>query len=396
MAVKSIALLGSTGSIGLSTLDVIRQHPERYRLSALAAGHNAERLIRQAQEFQPEIVAIYRQELASVVQSGLAGSGIRVVAGEEGVVEAATCASAQTVVSAIVGAAGLLPTLAAIQAGKEIALANKECLVMAGQLFMQEVARHGTRLIPVDSEHNAIFQVLNNGAAGCSQVPASHKVEQLLLTASGGPFRGWRRDALQKVTPEMALAHPSWRMGRKITIDSATMMNKGLEVIEAHYLFAMPAERIHVVIHPQSIVHSMVRYQDGSLLAQMGVPDMRTPIAVALAWPERIATSVAALDLPHIGALHFYAAPDAEDFPCLSLAYRALHLGGSAPAILNAANEVAVESFLAGRIGFAAIAQLSETLLERLSAPVAAASLEELLHQDLEARRLAGEWVAAQ
>ncbi|MBF0098175.1 MAG: 1-deoxy-D-xylulose-5-phosphate reductoisomerase [Magnetococcales bacterium] len=396
MAVKSVALLGCTGSIGLSTLDVIQQHPDRYRVAALVAARNADLLIKQAKIFHPEVVAIACQALVATVREGLAGSGIRVLAGPEGVLEAAAHASAQTVVSAIVGAAGLLPTLAAIQAGKEVALANKECLVMAGELFMQEVARQNTRLIPVDSEHSAIFQVLHNGATGGAVHRSFPSVQQVLLTASGGPFRGWQREALRKVTPQMALSHPSWRMGRKITIDSATMMNKGLEVIEAHHLFSVPAEQIQVVIHPQSIVHSLVRYADGSLLAQMGVPDMRTPIAVALAWPERIATAVPALDLAHMGALHFYPAPEAEDFPCLSLAYQALRQGGVAPAILNAANEVAVESFLAGRIGFVAIAQLIEVVLDRVQPVGRAASLDELLAWDQEARRLAGEWVASQ
>jgi 1-deoxy-D-xylulose-5-phosphate reductoisomerase len=395
LAVKSVALLGSTGSIGLSALDVIQQHPDRYRVSALVAARNAELLIKQAKIFHPEVVAIASQTLATTVRDGLAGSGIRVLAGPEGVVEAAGNSSAQTVLSAIVGAAGLAPTLAAIRAGKEIALANKECLVMAGELFMQEVARQNTRLIPVDSEHNAIFQVLHNGAAQGTVHRAFPAVQQLLLTASGGPFRGWQRDALQKVTPQMALSHPSWRMGRKITIDSATMMNKGLEVIEAHHLFAVPAEQIQVVIHPQSIVHSLVRYADGSLLAQLGMPDMRTPIAVALAWPERIATAVPALDLAQMGTLHFYPAPEADDFPCLSLAYQALRQGGAAPAVLNAANEVAVESFLAGRIGFVAIAQLIEEILDRLQHAGRATSLDELFAWDQEARHLAGEWVAS-
>ncbi|MBF0185338.1 MAG: 1-deoxy-D-xylulose-5-phosphate reductoisomerase [Magnetococcales bacterium] len=396
MAVKSIALLGSTGSIGESTLDVIRQHPDRYRVSVLAAGNNVEQLLRQAQEFRPDVVAIHQQHLAAAVAEGLAGSGIPVLAGAEGVSEAATWPAAQTVVSAIVGAAGLMPTLAAIRAGKEIALANKECLVMAGALFMQEIHCHATRLIPVDSEHNAIFQVLHNGQRDAAPLHPAHQVEQLLLTASGGPFRGWQRQALAKVTPEMALAHPSWRMGRKITIDSATMMNKGLEVIEAFYLFAVAAERIQVVIHPQSIVHSMVRYQDGSLLAQMGVPDMRTPIAVALAWPERIATTVPALDLAQLGSLHFYPPPAANDFPCLALAYQVLRQGGAAPCILNAANEVAVENFLAGRIGFLAIAALIDGVLTRMSPSGSSVTMEELFVLDQEARRLAGEWVALQ
>ncbi|MEO5363773.1 MAG: 1-deoxy-D-xylulose-5-phosphate reductoisomerase [Magnetococcus sp. DMHC-8] len=402
MAVKTIALLGSTGSIGVNTLSVVADHPERFRVVAMAAGRNGQRLIEQARRFRPEVVAIGQEELAGQVKDGLAGTGIRVLSGMAGVVEVARWASARLVVSAMVGAAGLEPTLAAIRAGRDIALANKECLVMAGALFMAEVARHGVRLIPVDSEHSAIFQVLCNGDREAGQAgrcaPLGRDLDRLILTASGGPFRGWSREALQQVTPAMALAHPSWQMGQKITIDSATLMNKGLEVIEAFHLFGVGVGQIQVVVHPESIVHSMVTYRDGSVLAQLGVPDMRTPIAVALAWPERIVTPVPPLDLARLGRLHFFAPPDPVDFPCLALAYQALSLGGAAATVLNAANEVAVAAFLAARIGFLDIARLVEWSMERCAGAgagsVGCGSLEEIVQTDRASRRQAEEWVA--
>ncbi|MEO5348446.1 MAG: 1-deoxy-D-xylulose-5-phosphate reductoisomerase [Magnetococcus sp. YQC-3] len=399
MTVKKIALLGCTGSIGVSTLSVIADHPDRLQVVALVAGSNGAELVEQALRFRPEVVAIYQAEMAKRVRDGLAGSGIQVLSGPEGVMAAATWESATTVVSAIVGAAGLEPTLAAIRAGKDIALANKECLVMAGSLFMAEVARQGVGLIPVDSEHSAIFQVLCNGqqvaGRGGPFALAGRTLEKLILTASGGPFRGCSRAQLQQVTPAMALSHPSWRMGRKITIDSATLMNKGLEVIEAFHLFGVAHEQIQVVVHPESIVHSMVTYRDGSVLAQLGMPDMRTPIAVALAWPERIATAVPALDLAQLGRLHFYAVPDAEDFPCLALAYRALRQGGGSGAVLNAANEVAVAAFLTGRIAFLEIARLVEWTMEELadSGVAAVESIASVLDLDARARRIAEEWL---
>ncbi|MBF0161446.1 MAG: 1-deoxy-D-xylulose-5-phosphate reductoisomerase [Magnetococcales bacterium] len=401
MAVKTITLLGSTGSIGVNTLRVIADHPDRFRVVALVAGSNGQQLIEQARRFRPEVVAIHQETQAEQVRSALAGSGCLVLSGTTGVMEAAAWATAQLVVSAIVGAAGLQPTLAAIRAGKHIALANKECLVMAGPLFMAEVTRQGVGVIPVDSEHSAIFQVLCNGRCGAEQggVLALHgqDVGQLVLTASGGPFRGWSRAALQRVTPAMALSHPSWQMGKKISIDSATLMNKGLEVIEAFYLFGVGGEQIQVVIHPESIVHSMVAYRDGSVLAQLGVPDMRTPIAVALAWPERITTTVPTLNLAQLGELRFFDKPEERDFPCLELAYRALRQGGAATTVLNAANEVAVAAFLAEKIGFLDIPCLVEWCLDQhqreTSGPAGMGSLEDILQTDRATRRQAEAWL---
>ncbi len=400
MAVKTIALLGSTGSIGVNTLSVVADHPERFRVVALVAGDNGPGLIEQALRFRPDVVAIHQIRIAESVRQGLAGTGILVLSGPEGVIEAATWPSAQLVVSAIVGAAGLEPTWAALRAGKDIALANKECLVMAGSLFMAEVARQGVRLIPVDSEHSALFQVLCNGnreiGRGGVLSLHGHDLDRLILTASGGPFRGWSRARLQRVTPAMALSHPSWQMGRKISIDSATLMNKGLEVIEAFHLFGVTAEQIQVVVHPESIVHSLVAYRDGSVLAQLGTPDMRTPIAVALAWPERITTAVSPLDLARLGQLHFFATPDPSDAPCLALAYQALGQGGMATTVLNAANEVAVAAFLAEKIGFLDIARLVEWTLEKgeIAFSGSCGSIEDIVQTDRASRRQAEEWIA--
>ena len=409
--VKAVAILGSTGSIGVNTLKVIANHPERFRVVSLVSGGRGELLIEQARRFQPEVVAIYQVERAAEVKDALADTSIQVLSGKEGVIAAATWASASMVVSAIVGAAGLEPTLAAIQAGKDIALANKECLVMAGALFMEEVAHRGIRLIPVDSEHSAIFQVLFNGRTEAGQGGPFFSVEQafdkaevqsLVLTASGGPFRGWSCETLEGVTPEMALAHPRWRMGRKISIDSATMMNKGLEVIEAFHLFGIAVEQIQVVVHPESIVHSMVSYRDGSVLAQLGVPDMRTPIAVALAWPERVATAVPALDLTQVGRLNFFPAPNALDFPCLTLAYHAIRQGGLATVVLNAANEVAVAAFLEGKMGFLDIPRLIEWAMEHVSSALSpgdpsgttgTCTIEAILQVDDETRRKSEAWI---
>ncbi|MEO5376452.1 MAG: 1-deoxy-D-xylulose-5-phosphate reductoisomerase [Magnetococcus sp. DMHC-6] len=356
--IKNIAILGSTGSIGVSTLDVIATHPDRFRAIALAAGRNSQLLIAQAKRFHPQVVAMHDIEAAREVAFELSGLGIEVLVGAEGIAAVGAWDGVHMTVSAIVGGDGLLPTMAAIRAGKEIALANKECLVMAGALFKREMEQHKGSLIPVDSEHSAIFQVLNNGQVtpklGEGVGKGGHFVNpgrqsgfrELILTASGGPFRGWSREQLAQVTPTQALAHPNWKMGPKISIDSATLMNKGLEVIEAYWLFGVELDRIQVVVHPESIVHSMVSYADGSVLAQMGVPDMRTPIAVALAWPERIAVPVKPLDLAALGRLTFFGTPDPLVFPCLGLSYQALRQGGAAPAILNAANEVAVAAFL--------------------------------------------------
>ncbi|MBF0453505.1 MAG: 1-deoxy-D-xylulose-5-phosphate reductoisomerase [Magnetococcales bacterium] len=399
MPVKNISLLGSTGSIGVNTLDVVAAHPDRFRMVALAAGRNYRLLAQQAKQFRPEVVAIWDESLKEPLLDALEGLDVEVLCGKEGVIESGRWPSAQQTISAIVGAAGLAPTLAAIRAGKEIGLANKECLVMAGDLFMEEIARAGVTLIPVDSEHSAIFQSLFNGQVGSVQttLTPSHKKEirHLTLTASGGPFRGWKRTQLQSVTPAQALAHPNWSMGRKISIDSATMMNKGLEVIEAYYLFGVAADKIQVVVHPESIIHSMASYHDGSVMAQLGAPDMRTPIAVALAWPERVLTEVPPLDLVEIGKLHFFSAPDEQDFPCLSLAFRALAKGGGLPAVLNAANEVAVEAFLEGEISFLAIPCLIEWVMEKFT-PRKPSTIEEIMKIDGEARILATSWILQQ
>ncbi|MBF0622049.1 MAG: 1-deoxy-D-xylulose-5-phosphate reductoisomerase [Magnetococcales bacterium] len=379
---QSIAVLGCTGSIGVNTLRVAALHPDRFRIVALSAGSNSALVIEQAKAFRPEVVAVNNPDSAKVVKSALEPLGITVLQGVDGVVRAAEWDGVTLVISAIVGAAGLLPTLAAIRAGKNIGLANKECLVMAGELMMAEVKRHQVTMIPVDSEHSAIFQVFHR-----QQTPQS-----LVLTASGGPFRGWKRDALTAVTPAQALAHPNWSMGRKISIDSATMMNKGLEVIEARWLFNMPPERIRVAVHPESIVHSMVTYADGSVLAQMGLPDMRTPIALALSWPERIESGVETVDLPTLGTLTFEPPPERDAFACLWLAFQALEQGGTAPAILNAANEIAVESFLTERIAFLDIPTLIEESLMTVDT-IASPSMEQILDADHTARQFAESWV---
>ncbi|OSM05162.1 1-deoxy-D-xylulose-5-phosphate reductoisomerase [Magnetofaba australis] len=378
MSVKTLSVLGCTGSIGVNTLDVALSNPDRFRIVALAAGSNWRRVVEQARQCRPEVVALFDEEAADQARAALADLKIPVLSGVEGVSEAAALESARMTVSAIVGAAGLAPTIAAIRARKDIALANKECLVMAGALFMEEIARYQVRLIPVDSEHSAIFQVFQQ----------TRWMRRLVLTASGGPFRGKRRGELVNVTPEQALAHPNWSMGRKISIDSATMMNKGLEVIEAHWLFGLPPEQIDVVVHPQSIVHSMVEYMDGSVLAQMGAPDMRTPIAVAMAWPERTQTNVPSLDLPQLAKLTFEARPDPADFPCLELAYDALRRGGLAPAVLNAANEVAVAAFLDAGLPFLTIPKVIDRTLDSLPLG-AAAQLEDVFAADHQARKVA-------
>ncbi len=358
---KSVALLGATGSIGTSTLDVLGRHPERYRVAALTANRDVAGMAALCTRLRPRIAAMGDVDAAARLARELAGAGCstEVLAGVEGLVAAATLDGVDTVVAAIVGAAGLLPTLAAARAGRRVLLANKEALVMSGRLFMDAVAEGGAELLPVDSEHNAIFQCL---PAGFRRGLEESGVRQLLLTASGGPFRETPLEALAAVTPDQACAHPNWVMGRKISVDSATMMNKGLEVIEACWLFGLPAERIEVVIHPQSTVHSMVQYADGSVLAELGRADMRTAIAHALAWPERIDAGVAPLDARSLGALEF-AEPSFERFPCLDLAYRAARAGGGMPTVLNAANEVAVSAFLDGHLPFPAIAAVIEATL---------------------------------
>ena len=388
---QNVTVLGATGSIGVNTLDVIRRHPDRYRAFALCAHSQVDKLFEQCREFEPEFAVVRDASLADELallcrNAGLATS---VRHGVEALVAMATHADVDSVMAAIVGAAGLEPTLAAAQAGKKILLANKEVLVMAGELFMHAVREHGAILLPVDSEHNAIFQSLpsdfSRGLSECG-------VRRILLTASGGPFRNTPLAALADVTPEAACAHPNWVMGRKISVDSASMMNKGLEVIEAHWLFACPPEQIQVVVHPQSVIHSLVEYTDGSVLAQLGNPDMRTPIAYALAYPERIDAGVPSLDLFQIARLDFEA-PDFDRFPCLELAYEALRAGGTAPAVLNAANEVAVAAFLDRRLPFLGIPRLIEATLKAVpSRPEG--SLADVLLADAEARRFASRFIS--
>lgn len=384
--VRKIAVLGATGSIGGSTLDVIARHPERFRASALSANADVDGLVALCRKFSPEVAIIAREDLYPALRDGLAEAApaTRAMAGADALVEVAASGLCDTVVAAIVGAAGLGSTLAAAHAGKRILLANKESIVVGGALLMQAVRASGAQLLPVDSEHNAIYQCLPSPAIGAVRHPT---VRRLLLTASGGPFRGWSRERLAQVTPEQACAHPNWRMGRKISVDSATLMNKGLEVIEAHWLFDAPPERIGVVVHPQSIVHSMVQYCDGSTLAQLGNPDMRTALSYGLAWPERIEAGVADLDLAAIARLDFQP-PDEVAFPCLRLAREALCEGPAATTVLNAANEVAVSAFLQGRLRFLGIAAVLETTLARLHER-AADDLPALLETDAHARRIA-------
>lgn len=386
MKQQNVTVLGSTGSIGVSTLDVIRRHPDRYRAFALCAHSQVDKLFEQCLEFKPQFAVMRDANLAAQLAERCRAAGLQteIRHGVEALVELSSLPEVDSVMAAIVGAAGLEPTLAAARAGKKIMLANKEVLVMAGELFMQAVREHGATLLPVDSEHNAIFQSLppdfSRGLAECG-------VRRILLTASGGPFRNTPLSELQQVTPEAACAHPNWVMGRKISVDSASMMNKGLEVIEAHWLFAAAPEKIQVVVHPQSVIHSLVEYADGSVLAQLGNPDMRTPIAYALAYPERIEAGVEPLDLFKIAHLDF-SAPDFERFPCLRLAYDALSEGGTAPAILNAANEVAVAAFLDRQLPFLGIPRLISATLAALPAGPEG-NLADVLAADADARRLA-------
>ena len=380
---KRLTLLGSTGSIGDSTLDVVARHPERFRVYALTAHRNGDKLVEQCLRFAPEVAVVGDAETAAQVEKKLraAGSKTAVTWGPQALVDVSKSDGCDTVVAAIVGAAGLAPTLAAAKAGKRILLANKEALVMSGDIFMDAVRDHGAILLPVDSEHNAIFQCLPREAE------LHGGVSKIILTASGGPFRTREPSTLANVTPDEACKHPNWSMGRKISVDSATMMNKGLEVIEAHYLFDLPGERIDVLIHPQSVIHSMVSYADGSVLAQLGNPDMRTPIAHALAYPDRVDSGVAQLDLAQVAMLTFEK-PDYQRFPCLALAMKAMAAGGVASAALNAANEVAVEAFLNRRIGFMTIAQTVDAVLNALENR-SASSLDVVLEADAAARRAA-------
>ena len=383
-APRRIALLGATGSIGSSALDVIGRHPDRFKVHALSANSDVNGLLELCQRFRPAVAVIADPSLHAALRDGLRARTLTTEAraGMAALDEIARDDQSDTVIAAIVGAAGVSSTLAAARAGKRLLLANKESVVLAGQVLMRVARAHGAQLLPIDSEHNAIFQCLpqDGGHGG---------VRRLLLTASGGPFRGRSRASLRDVTPDQACAHPNWVMGRKISVDSATLMNKGLEVIEAHHLFALAAERIEVVVHPQSIVHSLVDYVDGSVLAQLGNPDMRTALAHGLAWPERIDSGVAALDLVAMARFDFEA-PDLEAFPCLALAYAAMRAGGSAPAVLNAANEVAVAAFLDGKLPFLGIPALIEATLSALPAEPAD-DLDVLLAWDAAARRKAGE-----
>ena len=376
---KRLAILGSTGSIGVSTLDIVAEHPDRFQVVALTAGRNMALFEEQISRFCPQIVAVPDQEIAQRLQERLGPAGPRVLCGTEGLIACAVESPADMIVSAIVGAAGLEPTLAAIEAGRDVALANKETLVIAGELVMSAVTKAGCRLFPVDSEHSAIFQSLEGHRKS--------DVRRLILTASGGPFRNWSLDDLQDVTPKHALAHPNWTMGRKITIDSATMMNKGLEVIEAHWLFGVPVDDIAVHIHPESIVHSMVEYVDGALIAQLGIPDMKTPIAYALTYPERLALDLPALDLCRLSQLNF-AAPNSQCFPCLGLAYDAIRRGGTTPAVLNAANELAVDAFLQEKIAFLDIPMIIAKVVA-LHINTAASNLDLILAADTWARQAA-------
>ncbi|QYZ65282.1 MAG: 1-deoxy-D-xylulose 5-phosphate reductoisomerase [Gammaproteobacteria bacterium (ex Lamellibrachia satsuma)] len=380
---KGLTVLGSTGSIGLSTLDVMTRHPERYRVVALTANRDVDGLLGQCLSFKPQIAVMADATSAAELAKRLAenGSDVEVLSGVAGLEQVAAMPEADYVMAAIVGAAGLLPAMAAVRAGKRVLLANKEALVVSGRLFMEAAEAHEAEILPIDSEHNAVFQCMPaDFQRGLEQVG----VRKILLTASGGPFRTMPLEGLKAVTPEQACAHPNWDMGRKISVDSATMMNKGLEVIEACWLFHTSPQQIQVVLHPQSVIHSMVEYNDGSVLAQLGNPDMRTPIAHALAWPERIDSGVDRLDLFQIARLDFEA-PDLERFPCLRLAYEAIEAGGTAPTVLNAANEVAVQAFLEGRLGFLGIPTLVERTLNALEVRPAD-SLELLLDQDRQAR----------
>jgi len=378
---KNLSLIGSTGSVGKSTLDVISRHPDRFRVVALGGGSNLEELARQAEAFRPELVSSTDPGAGAFLRERLGAACPEVMVGEEGAVAVAAHPAAEMLVSAIVGAAGMVPTYAAVSAGKTVALANKESLVAAGELMMSRAREKGSTLLPVDSEHNALHQCLR-GSEGM-------EVRRLILTASGGPFRGRTRAQLDAVTSKEALRHPTWTMGPKITIDSATLMNKGLEVIEARWLFDVPAERIEVLVHPQSTVHSLVEFIDGSMLAQLGVTDMRHPIQYALTYPERWESPLAPLDLAATGRLDFER-PDRVTFPCLELGYRALAAGGTAPAVLNAANEVAVKCFLEGRLTFHDIPAVIEETLSRHAGPPAR-SIEDVLDADRGARRAATE-----
>ena len=375
---KRISILGATGSVGQSTLDLIRRDPEAFSITAITANTNVEQLARDAIAFHADVAVVADESKFQQLKELLSGTGVKALAGEEGLIAAADM-DCDLVVAAIVGTAGLRPTLAAVRRGTTIALANKECLVCAGDLFISEANKSGAKILPIDSEHNAIYQVFD--------FERPETVEKIILTASGGPFWNRRSECLKGVTPAEAIAHPNWDMGQKISVDSASLMNKGLEVIEAYYLFPVSTKQLEVVIHRESVIHSMVEYCDGSVLAQLGSPDMRTPISYALAWPNRIKTPVERLSLPELGKLTF-ASPDTEAFPCLQLAMDSLEEGGSAPLVLNAANEIAVAAFLNNRLRFTDISSLVKATLAKcdMKAPQ---SLSMVFEQDAEARRVA-------
>jgi len=373
---KRLAILGSTGSIGVNTLDVVSQFPERFEVIGLSAGHNIQLLKQQIQQFQPKVVSVLNKELSNALQRELPSTTVEILHGVEGLIQVATHPEVDQVISALVGAVGLIPTLSAIKTQKTIALANKESLVMAGEIIMEEAKKNHVQILPVDSEHSAIFQSLLGHQ--------KEDVHRLILTASGGPFLNLPMAKLHEVTVKDALNHPRWEMGKKITIDSASLMNKGLEVIEAHWLFNIPVEKIDVQIHPQSIVHSMVEYIDGSIVAQMGITDMRIPISYALSYPQRLHLNLPPLDLSQKGGLTFFP-PDPERFPCLKLAYQSIKIGGTMPTILNAANELAVNAFLEGSIKFTDVPLLIQRVMEGQEVK-SAHTIEDILRADQWAR----------
>jgi 1-deoxy-D-xylulose-5-phosphate reductoisomerase len=382
---KSIIILGSTGSIGTNTLDIVQRFPEDFRVVGLTAGNNIEKLEAQIRSFNPQVVAVSTESSAAALRTRCAGLPVEILAGEEGIAQVAAMPGAELVISAIVGAAGLVPTLTAIRSGKHIALANKEPMVMAGKLMQEEARKHGVRIFPVDSEHSAIFQSLEG-----------HRLEdvrRLILTASGGALWTLTKAQLQDVTPERALQHPNWKMGPKITIDSATLMNKGLEVVEARWLFDIRESHIDVLIHRESIIHSLVEYEDRSMIAQLGLPDMRTPISYAMRYPERMPLDLPSLDLTEVGKLTF-CKPDHDRFPCLNLGYESLRIGGTMPAVMNAANEVAVDAFLNGGLRFIEIADVIRKTMDAHTHREIA-GLEDALEADRWARERAGSRVHA-
>ena len=382
-SIQKLAVLGSTGSIGTQTLDVVRAHPDRFCIEVLTAQNQADLLVRQAKEFLPNMVVIGNESLYAQVKEALKDTDVKVFAGADSINDVVTCHTVDTVVTALLGSAGLRPTLSAIEAGKKIALANKETLVSGGALVCKKAKENHVLITPIDSEHSAIFQCL----AGEYSNPA----EKIFLTGSGGPFRGRKSGQLQGIRPQEALNHPTWHMGRKISIDSATLMNKGLEMIEAHWLFGLAPTDIEVVIHPESIVHSLISFKDGSVKAQLGLPDMKLPIQYALSFPERLSLDLPRLDLTELGALHFEK-PDTDTFRCLPLAYRAIEKGGNMPCIMNAANEVAVQAFLEERLPFTSIAELIEKVMDHV-AFIASPNLEQLEETDRESRRFASQYM---